>query len=71
MSTRCRGLTTSGRRIFRPALEQIIDMCHLLVRLAGEIDRGFLKRRFTSVCTTGPGQSPLPKRLIAGLRTPT
>jgi hypothetical protein len=39
MSTRCRGLTTSGRRIFRPALEQIIDMCHLLVRLAGEIDR--------------------------------
>jgi hypothetical protein len=53
--------------LLRPALEQIIDMGHPLVRLAGEIDWGFLERRFASVCTTGPGQPPLPARLIAGL----
>ena len=53
--------------LFRPALEQIIDMGHPLVRLAGEIDWGFLERRFASVCATGPGQPPLPARLIAGL----
>jgi hypothetical protein len=60
MSTRCRGLTTIGRRIFRPALEQIIDMGHLLVRLAGEFDRGFLKRCFISVS----------RRVPASLRCP-
>ena len=53
--------------LFRPDLEQIIDMGHPLVRLAGEMDWGFLERRFASVCATGPGQPPLPARLIAGL----
>jgi transposase, IS5 family len=53
--------------LFRPALEQIIDMGHPLVRLAVEMDWGFLERRFASVCATGPGQPPLPARLIAGL----
>lgn len=53
--------------LFRPALDQIIDMGHPLVRLAEEIDWGFLERRFASVCEMGPGQPPLPSRLIAGL----
>ena len=53
--------------LFRPALEQIIDMGHPLVRLAAEIDWGFLEQRFASVCEAGPGQPPLPARLIAGL----
>ena len=53
--------------LFRPALEQIIDMGHPLVRLAVEMDWGFLERRFASVCATGPGQPPLPGRLSAGL----
>src|SRR5215469_5855980 len=53
--------------LFRPALERIIDMGHPLVRLAEEIDWGFLERRFATVCATGPGQPPLPARLIAGL----
>ena len=44
--------------LFRPALEQIIDMGHPLVRLAVEMDWGFLERRFASVCATGPGQPP-------------
>ena len=55
------------KELFRPALDRIIDMGHPLVRLAGEIDWGFLERRFGSVYCPGPGQPPLPARLIAGL----
>ena len=39
-----------------PALDQIIDMGHPLVRLAALIDWEFLDDRFGSVCQTGPGQ---------------
>ena len=53
--------------LLRPALDQIIDMGHPLVRLAGEIDWGFLDRRFSRVCAAGPGQPGLPTRLVAGL----
>ena len=53
--------------LLRPALEDIIDLAHPLVRLAREIDWPFLDSRFASVCTSGPGQPPLPTRLVAGL----
>src|SRR5205814_2516746 len=53
--------------LLKPALDQIINLGHPLVRLAGEIDWGFLDTRFGSVCTPGPGQPPLPSRLVAGL----
>jgi len=53
--------------LFRPALEAIINLGHPLVRLAGEIDWDFLDGRFGSVCRAGPGQPPLPSRLVAGL----
>src|SRR5947208_1742269 len=53
--------------LLRPALEDIIDLAHALVRLAREIDWQFLDSRFASVCTSGPGQPPLPTRLVAGL----
>jgi transposase, IS5 family len=53
--------------MFRPALEQIIDMGHPLVRLAAELDWEFLGTRFGAVYRAGPGQPPLPTRLIAGL----
>jgi len=53
--------------LFRPPLEEIINFRHPLVRLAGEIDWDFLARRFSSVCRVGPGQPPLPTRLVAGL----
>ena len=53
--------------LLRPALEDIIDPGHALVRLAGEIDWAFLDGRFSSVCRAGPGQPPLPSRLVAGL----
>jgi transposase, IS5 family len=53
--------------LLRPALEDIIDLDHPLVRLARAIDWPFLDGRFASVCTSGPGQPPLPTRLVAGL----
>jgi IS5 family transposase len=53
--------------LFRPALEQIIDMSHPLVRLAAQIDWAFLDRRFGAGFSAGPGQPPLPTRLVAGL----
>src|SRR6266566_5851775 len=49
------------------ANEQIINLRHPLVRLAGEIEWDFLAGRFSSVCGVGPGQPPLPTRLVAGL----
>jgi IS5 family transposase len=51
----------------RPALEDIIDLGHPLVRLTREIDWRFLDSRFASLCTPGAGQPPLPTRLVAGL----
>src|SRR5262249_43327110 len=53
--------------LFRPPLEEIINFRHPLVRWAEEIDWDFLARRFSSVCRVGPGQPPLPTRLVAGL----
>ncbi|MEF2072545.1 IS5 family transposase [Consotaella aegiceratis] len=55
------------RDLFRPALAEIIDMGHLLVRLAGEIDWAFIEKRFGEVHHAGVGQPPLPARLMAGL----
>ena len=56
-----------SKDLFQPALEEIIDMGHALVRLANEIDWRFLDQRFSAVCQAGPGQPPLPTRLVAGL----
>jgi len=53
--------------LLQPALDQIIDMKHPLVLLAGEIDWDFLDSRFRTVCLPGPGQPGLPTRLVAGL----
>jgi IS5 family transposase len=53
--------------LFRPALDRIIDMRHPLVLLAEKIDWNFIDGRFRSVCHEGPGQPPLPTRLVAGL----
>jgi len=53
--------------LFRPALDQIIDLKHPLVVLAEKIDWRFIDGRFRSVCHEGPGQPPLATRLVAGL----
>ena len=44
--------------LLRPALDQIIDLCHPLARLAREIDWDFLDGRFSSVCRLGPFPRP-------------
>ncbi|OPY96039.1 hypothetical protein A5906_05080 [Bradyrhizobium sacchari] len=53
--------------LFRSRLDQIIDMKHSLVTLARTVDWGFLEREFGAVYPDGPGQPPLPTRLMAGL----
>ena len=53
--------------LFRPPLDQIIDLAHPLAQLAGQIDWQFIEQRLGSVYQRGPGQPPLPIRLIAGL----
>jgi transposase, IS5 family len=53
--------------LFRSRLDQIIDMSHELVRLAGLIDWQLLGGKLGEVYSDGPGQPPLPTRLMAGL----
>ena len=55
------------RDLFRPSLDEIIDLGHPLARLAREIDWDFLDERFSALYRSGPGQPPLPTRLVAGL----
>lgn len=53
--------------MFRSRLEQILDMGHAKVVLANRIDWQFLSKKLGAVYTDGPGQPPLPTRLMAGL----
>jgi transposase, IS5 family len=58
---------TGEQDLFRSRLDQIIDMRHALVKLARETDWAFLQRTFGEAYEDGPGQPPLPTRLMAGL----
>ena len=54
--------------LFRSRLDQIIDMNHALVKLAGSVDWRFLGRyRLGAAYSDKPGHPPLPTRLMAGL----
>jgi IS5 family transposase len=53
--------------LFKARLDQIVDMNHALAKLARAIDWGFLEKSFGAVYNDGPGQPPLPTRLMAGL----
>jgi len=53
--------------LFRSRLDQIIDMEHELVRLAGVVAWPLLDQHFGDMYTDGPGQPPLPTRLMAGV----
>ncbi len=53
--------------LLRSRLDAIIDMRHPLVALARKVDWAFLERTFGEAYTDGPGQPPLPTRLMAGL----
>src|SRR5262245_12988107 len=58
---------TGQTDLLRSRLDAIIDMGHPLVKLARTIDWTFLERQFGAVYSDGPGQPPLPTRLMAGL----
>ena len=58
---------TGQKDLFKARLDQIVDMSHPLAKLASAIDWGFLEARFGAVYHDGPGQPPLPTRLMAGL----
>jgi IS5 family transposase len=53
--------------LFKARLDQIVDMNHPLARLARTIDWRFLENSFGAVYSPGPGQPPLPTRLMVGL----
>lgn len=52
--------------LFRSRLDQIINMRHELLRLGGLIDWRLLEQKLGEVYADGPGQPPLPTRLMAG-----
>ena len=53
--------------MFRARLDQILDMGHEKVVLAGKIDRDFLAERCGAAYSDKPGHPALPTRLMAGL----
>lgn len=58
---------TGQQDLFCSRLDQILDMDHAKVVLAGKIDWDFLSRNLGEVYADGPGQPPLSTRLMAGL----
>ena len=58
---------TGQNDMFKARLDQILDLGHPLAKLAREIDWTFLETSFGEVYADGPGQPPLPTRLMAGL----
>jgi transposase, IS5 family len=58
----------SGQKdMFRSRLDQIVNLNHELAKLGRAIDWRFLEKKFGAVYKAGPGQPPLPTRLMAGL----
>src|SRR5205085_7586120 len=58
---------TGQNDLFRARLDQIVAVAHPLAKLGRTIDWGFLEERCGAVYRDGPGQPPLPTRLMAGL----
>ena len=53
--------------LFRPRLDEQLNMKHPLVRLATLINWAEIERTFATSFTSGRGRPALPPRLIAGL----
>lgn len=58
---------TGEQDLFRSRLDQIINMNHELVKLAGTISWSFIEEKCGEPYRDGPGMPPLPTRLMAGL----
>ena len=53
--------------LFRPRLDEQLNMRHPLIRLAGLMDWEQIERHFAGHFTSGRGRPALPPRLVAGL----
>ena len=58
---------TGEQDLFRARLDQIINLSHELVKLAGTISWSFIEEKCGEPYRDGPGMPPLPTRLMAGL----
>lgn len=59
--------TAQTAEMFRPRLDELLNMKHPLIRLAGLIDWGLIEQHFAGHFTSGRGRPALPPRLVAGL----
>src|SRR5258708_36259456 len=70
ISMRPRERRESGEQdLFRSRLDQGINRGHALVKLARTIARGFLGEKNAAVYHHGPGQTPVPTRLMVAPAT--
>lgn len=53
--------------LFKSQLSEVINMNHVLVKLAHQINWNQLEKQIDVVYSTGSGQPPLPSRLLIGL----
>jgi len=58
---------TGQRDLFRPRLDEFINMGEALVKLARRIGWPHLEQELGAVYTDGPGSPPLPTRLMVAL----
>lgn len=59
--------TAQTAEMFRPRLDELLNMKHPLIRLAGLIDRGLIEQHFAGHFCSSRGRPALPPRLVAGL----
>jgi IS5 family transposase len=59
--------TAQTAEMFRPRLDEQLNMKHPLIRLAGLMDWELIEHHFAGHFTSGRGRPALPPRLVAGL----
>jgi IS5 family transposase len=59
--------TAQTAEMFRPRLDELLNMKHPLIRLAGLMDWELIEHHFAGHFTSGRGRPALPPRLVAGL----
>lgn len=59
--------TAQTAEMFRPRLDEQLNMKHPLIRLAGLMDWALIEHHFADHFTSGRGRPALPPRLVAGL----
>lgn len=60
-------LTPKSNDLFRQRLDELVNLRHPLVQLAGHIDWAVFEREWADLFPSQRGRPALPPRLIAGL----